>query len=173
MRRFLFVLGSAVALAAFANPVDAQFKFGAHGAVLTGLDAVTISGTSTTIDRADAEYGLGGRVMFDPPLLPFAVVGSATYYFVDIDKYYTATLAGQLRIPLPIVKPYATAGLQTRRATGADAQNGLMAGLGVQLDFMLSLFLEATFEFNEDVTFGSESLDTNPLVIKGGILFGG
>ena len=63
--------------------------------------------------------------------------------------------------------------LACRRATGADAQNGLMAGLGVQLDFMLSLFLEATFEFNEDVTFGSESLDTNPLVIKGGILFGG
>ena len=173
MRRFMFVLGSAFALAAFANPVDAQFKVGAHGAVLTGIDQVTISGTSTTIDRASAEYGLGGRVMFDPPLLPFAVVGSATYYFVDVDKYYTATLAGQLRIPLPIIKPYVTAGLQTRRATGDPAKNGLMAGLGVQLDFMLSLFLEATMEFNDDVTFGTASLDQSPLVIKGGILFGG
>lgn len=175
MRRFMFVFGTVFAFVALANPVDAQFKIGAHGAVMTGLDAVTFNGTSTTIDRADATYGVGARLMFDPPLVPFAVVGSGTYYLTDDTEgsYYTGTVAGQLRLPLPVIKPYVTGGLQLRKAEGADSQTGIMAGIGVQLDFMLSLFLEGTFEFNDSVTLSGTELDTNPLVIKGGILFGG
>lgn len=173
MRRYMFVLGSAFALAVLANPVEAQFKVGLHGAVLTGVDAVTISGSSATIDRASATFGAGARLMLDPPLLPFAVVGSGTYYSMDAGKYYEGTLAGQLRIPLPIIKPYVTGGLQYKKPEGVDADTGFMAGLGVQLDFMLSLFLEATLEFNEDATIGTETIDNSPLVIKGGILFGG
>jgi hypothetical protein len=174
MRRSLLVLGSAFALAVAASPVSAQFKVGIHGAALTGLQTVITAGTTATIADANATYGLGARLMLDPPLFPVAVVGSATYYFPEGDgSYYEGTLAGQLRLPLPIVKPYVTGGYQVKKASGGDSDTGFMAGIGLQLDFMMSFFLEGTFEFNEDVTVGTAALDTTPLVIKGGIMFGG
>jgi hypothetical protein len=115
--------------------------------------------------------------MLDPPLFPLGVIGSATYYFPDIDDltYWTATAAAQLRLPLPVVKPYVLAGWQLRRTGFMDEsgnENGPMVGAGVQLDFALSLFLEGTMEFNDEIT-EAPDFDNNPIVIKGGILFGG
>lgn len=171
MRRLLMPLTAAFALVALAQPVDAQLKFGAHGAVITGIDEVTISNV-TYNSGINGTFGLGGRAMLDPPLLPVALVGSATYYFMDT-SYYTGTLAGQLRLPLPIIKPYATLGYQLRKSEGADSETGFMLGAGVQLDLGVSLFLEGTFEIGEDLTVAQEDIDTNSIVIKGGILFGG
>lgn len=171
MRRYLLALGTVGMLAVVASPAEAQLRFGAHGALLTGLEEVQIAGQD--INTINGTPGLGGRLMLDPPLLPFAVVGSGTYYLTDETEgsYWTGTVAGQLRLPLPIVKPYATAGWQVRKAEGADSQNGLMVGAGVQLDFMVSVFLEGTFEFNEGASISGQEIDTTPFVIKGGLLF--
>ena len=159
----MFVLSAAFALAVFATPADAQLKFGAQLAMATGVSEAS---------ALDGTFGLGGRAMVDPPLLPIGGFVSGTYYFPEGDvSYWTGTAAAQLRIPLPMVKPYVLAGWQLRGGEG-DTQNGPVVGLGVQLDFMLSLFLEANFEFNEDIA-ALPDFDNDPIVIKGGILFGG
>ena len=178
MRRFSCVLSAVAALAIFALPADAQIKFGAHGAAITGLeDAIGAAGDLGV--PVESTFGLGGRAMLDPPLLPVALVGSATYYFAEGDEsVWTATLAGQFRIPLPIVKPYVTAGYQIRpEDVGGESQNGFMLGAGLQLDLAVSVFLEGGFEFGEEIPSGvgglTEALDTNRFVVKGGIMFGG
>lgn len=173
MRRTLLTLSAVLAMAVLAAPVDAQLKFGAQGAVITSVDDIT------TDEGLSGTFGLGGRVMLDPPLFPLGVIGSATYYFPDIDDftYWTATAAAQLRLPLPMVKPYVLAGWQIRRSSVGDVsnnENGPMAGVGIQLDLGLSLFLEGTFEFNEDPEdIAIPDFDNDPIVIKAGVLFGG
>lgn len=171
MRRIVYVLGVAFALALLAQPADAQLKFGAQLGTITSVDDPTL----------DGQFGLGARAMIDPPLLPLGGFVSATYWFPDDEgftedlSYWTATAAAQLRLPLPTVKPYALAGWQLRRASLGDeseSENGPVVGLGVQFDFMMSLFLEGTFEFNDELE-GVPDFDNNPFVIKGGILFGG
>lgn len=173
MRHTLLTISAGLALVVLASPVDAQvpLKFGAQGAVITSVDDFAedqgMSGT----------FGLGGRVLLDPPLFPLGVIGSATYYFPDIDEltYWTATAAAQLRLPLPTVAPYLLAGWQLRRSSigdFSDNQNGPVVGAGIQLNLGLSLFLEGTFEFNDEIE-AAPDLDNNPLVIKGGVLFGG
>jgi opacity protein-like surface antigen len=173
MRHTLLTISAVLALAVLASPVDAQvpLKFGAQGAVITSVDDIT------TDQGLSGTFGLGGRVMLDPPLFPLGVIGSATYYFPDIDEftYWTATAAAQLRLPLPVVKPYVLAGWQLRRSAFMDEssnENGPTVGAGIQLDLGMSVFLEGTFEFNEEIT-GAPDFDNNPLVIKGGVLFGG
>lgn len=178
MRRFSFVFSAVAALAVFAIPADAQIKFGAHGAVITGLDEVLIAGEQVGVPSGT--FGLGARAMIDPPLLPVALVASGTYYFDDGDEsVWTGTLAGQLRIPLPIVKPYVTAGYQIRPDDAAgNSQKGFMIGAGLQLDLAVSVFLEGGFEIGKDIEVAdlpglTEALDTNRLVVKGGVMFGG
>lgn len=176
MRRVLLTISAALVLAVFTNPVDAQFKFGAHGAVITGLDEVIVGGTD--LNAISGTFGLGGRVMLDPPLFPIALVGSYTKYFPDGDgSFWTGTLAAQLRLPLPIIKPYVTGGYQIRPKDALDeSTNGLMVGLGLQVDLGLSLFLEGTFEMSDEIPTGvtglATAVDTNRIVIKGGLMFG-
>lgn len=179
MRRIMFGLGVALAIALSAVSADAQVKLGGHAALMAGVDEVVLAGQGVGVP--DGNFGLGARLMLDPPLFPLALVGSATYYFdsaADEASVWTATLAGQLRIPLPVVKPYLTGGWQLRPddVTG-NSQNGPMLGAGVQFDLSLSFFLEGTYEFAdeiapEDVSGLLEALDTNRFVIKGGVLFG-
>lgn len=170
MRRMIMTVSAVFALAVLAMPADAQLKVGAQAAMMTSLDEAT---------ELDGVFGLGGRLALDPPLFPLGAIVSATYYFPDTDPvdltYWTATAAAQLRLPLTVVKPYVLAGWQLRRASVGDIsenENGPVIGAGVQVDLALSLFLEATFEFNEEVE-ANPDLDNNPLVIKGGVMFGG
>jgi hypothetical protein len=86
----------------------------------------------------------------------------------------TYSLAAQLRLPLPMVSPYAIGGWQWRRAGfegDSDTGDGPMIGIGVQLDLGLALFLEGSMEFN-DLPDGVPDFDNDPIVIKGGILLG-
>jgi hypothetical protein len=173
MRHTLLTISAGLALVVLASPVDAQvpLKFGAQGAVITSVDDIT------TDQGLSGTFGLGGRVMLDPPLFPLGVIGSATYYFPDIDEltYWTATAAAQLRLPLPVVKPYVLAGWQVRRSSIGDFssnENGPVIGAGIQFDLGMSLFLEGSMEFNDEIP-SEPDLDNNPLVIKGGVLFGG
>lgn len=163
MRRFMFGLTAVLAMAVLASPVDAQLKLGAQAALTTGVDEAS---------ALDGTFGLGGRVMVDPPLMPVGGFVSGTYFFPEGDvSYWTTTAAAQLRLPLPMAKPYALVGWQLRGGEG-DTQNGAVLGVGVQLDFMMSVFLEGTYEFHEEIT-GFPDFDNDPIVIKAGVLFGG
>lgn len=175
MRRLLLTLAAAFALGALAQPADAQIRFGVQGAVLTGLEDLT--GTPGGFDL-NGTYGFGARGALQPPLLPVGLVGQAVYYLPDGEgTYVTYSLGAQLRLPLVLVSPYAIAGWQWRRAdeggTGsvATTESGPMIGVGVQFNLAVALFLEATFEFNDEIA-GATDFDNNPLVIKGGFMFG-
>jgi len=169
MRRLLLTLSVAVACVAVAQPVEAQLKYGLQGALMTALDEVAggpdLNGT----------IGIGPRVALQPPLLPIGVVGQGVYYFPEGDgSYMTYSLAAQLRLPLPVFNPYAIGGWQWRRSSNGTSEtvNGAMIGVGVQLNLAVSVFLEGSFEFNDEVT-GVPDFDNNPIVIKGGVLLGG
>jgi hypothetical protein len=120
-------------------------------------------------------FGVGARAALQPPIFPLGVVAQGVYYFPDLDgaSLMTYSLAAQLRIPLPLISPYVIGGWQWSRAevTGTTTtENGIMAGVGVQLTF--GLFVEATMELNEEVT-GLPDFDNDPIVIKAGFIFGG
>ncbi|MGD2044927.1 MAG: hypothetical protein PVF90_05610 [Gemmatimonadota bacterium] len=168
MRRLLLILTVAVASVAFARPASAQLplKYGVQGATQTSLDATSLDGS----------FGLGARVALQPPLLPVGLVGQGVYYFPDCSdcSYLTYSLAAQLRLPLPMISPYAIGGWQFRRTGGggsSNTENGPMIGIGAQLDLGVSLFLEGSMEFN-DAPDGLPDFDNDPIVIKGGILLG-
>lgn len=170
MRRVLLSVAMAVALVALAQPVEAQFKVGAQGAMITGLEELTGGGD------LNGTFGLGARAGFAPPLFPVGVIGQGVYYFPEGDgSYMTYSLAAQLRLPLPMVSPYAIGGWQWRRTSGgglSNTESGPMVGIGVEVNVGLSLFLEGSMEFNDELP-SSPDFDVNPLVIKGGVMFGG
>ena len=73
MRHMLLTISTVLALVALAAPADAQFKIGAQGAVITGVDSL-----STVVPGAadlTNTFGLGARVALQPPLSPIGVVG--------------------------------------------------------------------------------------------------
>ncbi len=174
MRRMLLTLSTVFALVALTAPAEAQFNFGAQGAVITSVDDLRafLSGAA----KLSGTFGLGARAAFQPPVLPIGVVAQGVYYFTDAADYdyLTYSLAAQYRISTPLVSPYALGGWQWRRtSTGgtSNTENGAMFGLGVQLNLGVSLFLEGVYEFNDELT-GVPDFDTDPIVIKGGIMFG-
>jgi hypothetical protein len=167
MRRLLLTLSVAAALVAVAHPAAAQLKFGGQAAMMTGLDeATSLNGT----------FGIGPRVAFAPPLFPLGVIGQGVYYFPEGDgSYLTYSLAAQLRLPLPMISPYAIGGWQWRRSSGggdSSTETGPMIGVGVELNLGVNLFLEGSLEFNDEVP-SAPDFDVNPIVIKGGVLLGG
>ena len=169
MRRAVLTLSVAFACAVMANPVNAQVSFGVHGATITSIaDAPELEGS----------FGLGARALLSPPIFPVALVGSATYYFPDcgaVDcSHLTYGLGVNLGLPLPVVRPYVHAGYQFWRDSVdgvSGTGNNFVAGLGVQLNFVVSVFLEGMFEFTEVPTGAPADIDLRPLVIKGGIIF--
>lgn len=164
MRRFAFAMSAVLAFAVMANPVDAQLKFGAHVAMISGL---------ADVSALDGTLGFGVRAGLQAPALPIGVFASATYFNPDCDDcgYWTGSLFGKVGLPLPMISPYALGGVQRRAASVGDlesSENGIFIGLGVQLQ---KLFIEAAMEFNEDDP-AVPDFDNDPLVFKAGILIG-
>jgi hypothetical protein len=174
MRPMPLIIATTFVLVALAAPADAQFSFGAQGAVITGVDDL-----STILPGApdlNNTYGLGARVVFQAPVLPIGLVGQGTYYFPDADDYDLRTygIAARFRLSTPLISPYGLGGWQWRRtSTGgtSNTESGAMLGVGVELNLGISLFLEGTYEFTEELT-GNPDFDNAPIVIKGGIMFG-
>ena len=174
MRRMLLTFSAVFAFVALAAPAHAQFKFGAQGAVITGVD--DLSAVVSNAAKLSGTFGLGARTVFQPPALPIGVIGQGVYYFTDaVDyDYLTYSLAAQFRISTPMVSPYALGGWQWRRtSTGgtSNTESGALIGVGVQLNLGVSLFLEGVYEFNDEFP-TLPDFDNNPIVIKGGIMFG-
>ena len=180
MRRLLLTASLALAGAALAQPVDAQFTFGAQGAYMTGLE--DLSGVSGASDL-NGTMGIGARVQFSPPIpmLSLALVGQGVYYFPDCGggdcSYQTYGIGAKLGLGLPVISPYAIGGWQWRRSGNGttDTENGLTAGLGVSLNLPAApfdIFLEGTMEFNDEIP-TQPDFDVNPLVIQVGVMLGG
>ncbi len=174
MHRMLLTLSTVFAVVALAAPAKAQFNFGAQGAVITSVDDLSafLSGAA----KLSGTFGLGARAAFQPPALPIGGLVQGVYYFTDAadHDYLTYSLAAQYRISTPLVSPYALGGWQWRRTSmggTSDTESGAMFGLGVQLNLGVSLFLEGIYEFNEELTVPPD-FDNDPIVIKGGIMFG-
>jgi len=168
MRRFAFALSAVFALALTAVPVDAQLKLGVHGALVSGgLDEI-----ATNVENPlSGVFGVGGRLGVEVPLFPVGAYASMTYYLADSDEnYWTASVFGKLGLPIPIISPYAIAGLKRSSANPGDltseAATGLFGGVGLQIS---SLFIVGTIEMNDEVT---ASVGNNPIVLKGGFIIG-
>src|SRR5690606_12119313 len=101
MRHTCVVFSLLIAALVLARPADGQVKFGVQGAIITSVDeAQDLDFNGTT--------GLGARVALQPPMLPIGAVAQGVYYFPEGDlDYLTYSLAAQLRLPLPVVSPYA------------------------------------------------------------------
>ena len=167
MRRFGFALSAVSALAIMAVPADAQLRFGGHAAMITGLDEIA----TDVKNPLDGTFGLGGRVGFEPPLIPVGVYGSVTNFFADGTElnYWTGSVFGKLGLPLPILQPYALLGIRRRASSASglsESDSGFFAGIGVQLS---SIFIEGAMDFiDEEIP----DVNNSPIVLKGGFIIG-
>ena len=174
MRRMLLTLSTVFALVALAAPAEAQFNFGVQSAVITSVDDLTTFVTGA--GKLSGTFGLGARAAFEPPALPIGAVAQFVYYFPDMVEYdyLTYSLAAKYRISTPLISPYALGGWQWRRTSiggTSTTESGAMFGLGVQLNLGVSLFLEGIYELNDELI-TLPDFDTDPIVIKVGIMFG-
>ena len=174
MRGILLTFSTVCAIVVLAAPADAQFNFSAQGAVISGVDdlGTIVSGAPNLKDT----YGLGARVGVRVPLFPIGVRGQGVYYFPEEDdySYSTYSIAARYALPTPMISPYGIGGWQWRRTSSmgvSNTESAAMLGLGVELNLGVSLFLEASWEFNEELT-AMPDFDNDPIVIKGGITFG-
>ncbi|MEQ1857205.1 MAG: hypothetical protein ABL963_12070 [Longimicrobiales bacterium] len=174
MRRLLLTASLALVGATLAQPVAAQISFGAQGAYMTGWEDLSQVSGATDLNGT---MGVGARAVFSPPIpaLSIGIVGQGVYYFPEGDfTYMTYGLGAKLGLALPMISPYAIGGWQWRRSESGgvtDTENGITAGVGVQLG-MVPVFVEATMEFNEEIP-TQPDFDVNPLVIQAGIMIGG
>ncbi len=177
MRRTLLTLSAALALAVVPAESRAQLNFGIQGSVISSVEDIAIAGVTEEYALAGT-FGLGARVVVSPPILPFFwLVGSGDYYFTNCPvglecSLWTAQATANFGLPSPIVKPYLLGGLQYRQDDVGSTTGGVL-GLGVQLNFAVSLFVEGMFEFADPR--GGEipsAVDLgNPFVLKAGLAF--
>jgi hypothetical protein len=128
-----------------APPASAQVFWGAHLAKAN----TSFGGTK----------GAGLRAGLTLPLIPVEVVGSGEYFFPDCPPGFGgcalkgAALDANLRLPFPVLQPYATGGKVWRAFTpGAGAAETRLSGnsMGAGLNLSLGkarLFGEARYEF--------------------------
>jgi len=174
MRRVLQSLALVAALAVLAVPARAQLSFGVHGAVITSVDDVQAGSEEVGLSGT---FGLGGRVVVSPPVMPISLVGATEYYFPSCPtgfecSLWTASAGVNLGLPLPIVRPYVHGALQFRGDDDdSNEETAWVAGLGVELNLAVSIFLEGLFEFVDVPTGVPADFDARPFVLKGGIVF--
>ena len=177
MRRLVLAASVAFACATFAQPAVAQFKLGGQAAFLTELDEIQ----KEPEGDLEGTFGVGPRIEFSPPIpsLQVGIVGQGVYYFPDGDfNYLTYGLGAKVGFSTPVVSPYVIGGWQWRRTSVDDfdsvTEDGPTLGVGLGLG-TLPVFIEATFEFNDEDEIDPDNFDNDPIVIQAGVLipFGG
>jgi hypothetical protein len=134
----------------------------AVAALLPGAATAQVYWGAHAVHAADAfggATGAGVRAGVDLPVLPFDLIGSAEYFFPDCGNdqsdcsLHGLTLDANLRMVIPVVRPYAVAGLSHRRASAGDdapdqESTGLALGAGVDVALGgVRLFGEGRYEF--------------------------
>ena len=131
-----------------AEAAEAQyFRFGAHVPLATSLGGGD--------DLTGSSWGLGGRVGLEVPLFPLAAWGTFDYMFPSGDgtSYQNYGIDVNLRLPIPLLQPYAAGGYQARRFDDgevSDVYHGWTVGAGIRFSFIVNAFLEAKREFYGD-----------------------
>lgn len=140
MRKILF--STVFALAVLAQPAASQLFVGLHAAKMD--------------KTADGAWGGGAQIGVDLPALPLDVVASGEYFDVDCltdCSFYGGSVDARFRLPLPVVRPYGTAGLTARKFEveglgEGDWETGLGIGAGVDVATpLLRIFVEGRYEF--------------------------
>ena len=159
MRRFLFVSLMFLALFALvpADHAEGQLYFGGHIAYATGADTDAVD-LDPVFDGLDGAVGVGGRIGWDLPVLPVDILAAGEYFFPDCGAedcaMYGGTLEALVRLPIPLVRPYALGGLVWRSWDAGDedgSSTGFDAGLGIDLHLLaVRVFLDARYEFLDD-----------------------
>lgn len=112
-------------------------------------------------DSFDGTFGVGGEIGYDLPILPMDLFGSGTKFFPGCDDcdMHGWSVGANLRLPLPLVRPYLTGGWAWRDADqgptvdplSSGKDNGAFAGIGVDLAFsILRVFAEGRYELLDD-----------------------
>ncbi|MEJ2539566.1 MAG: outer membrane beta-barrel protein [Gemmatimonadota bacterium] len=167
VRRAALPLLAATALFIAPGTAQAQiFGFGVHVPIATDLGGGD--------NLKDSSFGIGGRIGAEIPLFPLSIWGVADYMFPDGDgtSYQNFGVDINLRLPIPLLQPYATGGYQARRFDDgevSDIYNGFTLGGGVRFSFIVNAFLEARHEFygDDEVRVG----DDNQWLIRVGLTF--
>lgn len=142
IRRALSVLFVACALGTFAGDAQAQLNPGIH--------------VARAFDAFGGANGIGGSLELGFPLFPIDVFVAGEYFFPDCGSVADCSYMGgsadlHFSLPVPMLTPYATAGVVYRRmdaGIGAVADTGFGAGVGVNLGaLVLGGYAEARYEF--------------------------
>lgn len=143
--RLLAIAFAFVPLLATAPPASAQLAFGVHGARANETEG--------------GAWGGGAKVELTLPALPVGVVLAGDYFDLDEGSLLGWSLDAKAGFPFPVVTPYGTAGVVTRRLDPGDddpeleteTNTGLGLGVGVDVDAVaLRVFTEARYEFVGD-----------------------
>ncbi len=112
--------------------------------------------TGAWAEGFDGSVGMGGVLGYDLPILPVDIFGEGTWFFPDCDGCDLKgwSLGVNVRLPLPLIRPYLTGGMTWRDLEDPDAvsidtvsESGGFAGAGVDLAIAsFRLFLEGRYE---------------------------
>ena len=143
MRRRVLAVLPLVLAALLPGSAAGQFFWGGHAAY-TGYQ--------------DGGTGAGLHLGLDFPLLPVDVVGSAEWFSPSCRadregcSLWGATLDANLRLPIPLVRPYLTGGLSYRKfglggELGSQDKSGINLGVGVDVNLGIRAFADWRWEF--------------------------
>ena len=143
MRRPMLALALLAAATLLPAPAQGQFFIGGHGSFT---------------DYQGGGGGGGIRAGLDLPVLPLDIMGATDWFSMTCDEgqdgcsLWGATLDVNLRLPIPIVRPYLTGGLSYRSAKqggelGDLSGTGANIGVGVDVNIVVRLFLDWRYEF--------------------------
>jgi hypothetical protein len=139
IRRFLALAFVLVAMPALATEARAQIHPGLH--------------VARAADSFGGVNGVGASVEVGLPLLPVDLFVAGDYFFPDCDgcSLWGASADVHLALPIPILTPYATAGLVMRNTEVSDTTErtgGIGVGAGVNLSgAVIGAYGEGRYEF--------------------------
>jgi len=136
------VLSLALALAAvFSLPPQA------HAQINPGLHVARAT------DSFGGVNGVGGSLQLSLPVLPVDLFLAGEYFFPNCDdcSFWGGSADVHLTLPVPIVTPYAAAGLVLRNTDASDTRvrtGGLGLGAGLNLStLVVGAYAEGRYEF--------------------------
>lgn len=141
--RALCVVLAAAAMCAAPPRAQAQLNPGVHVARAT--------------DSFGGANGVGASVELSFPVFPIDIFVAGDYFFPDCGTAKDCSFSGgsadlHLKLPIPVLTPYATGGLVYRRTDdglggGAVAKTGYGGGVGVHLGaLVLGAYAEVRYE---------------------------
>jgi len=117
------------------------------------------------------------RLGVDLPVLPLDIMGIGEWFSPSCSEgsdgcsFWGATLDANLRLPIPVIRPYLTGGLSYRSASpGGESEDvsgtGVNGGVGVDVKLVIRVFLDWRYEY-----FGDDKKELEGSVVRLGINF--